>query len=166
MRARPLNRARPPDWGKMRRWFSQAIRWKILLPRRYRVAAWIIGFFLGAVVGTALDVANPSAAERWAPLHSRAQLNSGGGGTTDTPPNGRSPIRRARLQSRLTRSPKNATSNGILGDIGSSGDWDSDLARRHGLSTHRHNYVGMGTGRTGLPWHGAETDRVDHPGRQ
>jgi hypothetical protein len=49
-------RRHPPDWGKMRRWFSQAIRWKILLPRRYRVAAWIIGFFLGAVVGTALGV--------------------------------------------------------------------------------------------------------------
>jgi len=32
------------------------MRWKVLLPRRYRVAAYVIGFVLGAVIGTALGV--------------------------------------------------------------------------------------------------------------
>jgi hypothetical protein len=49
-------RRHPLDWGKMRRWFSRALRWKVVLPRRYRVAAYVIGFFLGAVIGTALGV--------------------------------------------------------------------------------------------------------------
>ena len=94
--------------------FWQAIRWKILLPRRYRVAAWIIGFFLGAVVGTALDVetllsgavgafAFESAVEFWWWRHNRhRQMVAEPSGANE-------------LQSRLTRSPKNATSNGYFG---------------------------------------------------
>jgi hypothetical protein len=60
---------------------------------------------------------------------------------------------------------ENATSNGVLGDIGSSGHWDGDLARRHRLSTNRHNYVGMGSGRVDLPCDRAETDRLGHAGQ-
>lgn len=52
----PGGQRHPADWGKMRRWFWQVMRAKILLPRRYRIAVFFTGFFLGAVIGTALGV--------------------------------------------------------------------------------------------------------------